>query len=353
MEFFVPGRTELIGNHTDHQKGRVLAAAVSAGISARAERRADDRIVVHSEGFETVDICSTQLAPRPEEAGRAAALVRGMAFAMAGAGFHVGGFEARIRSDLKPGGGLSSSAAFTVLIGRIINELYNGGRAAALTIAECAQRAENLHFGKPCGLMDQLVCAMGGTVYIDFLTGECRNVFCDFGEMGFCLCLTDTGGSHVGLTEAYAAILADMHREAERFGRELLGYVNPKDFFSQPEREDAPYLRAKHFFEENDRVPQMRRAIEERDGAACAALMNASGRSSERLLKNIRTAAGDDRLERGLALSGALLAGRGAWRVHGGGFAGCVQALVPCGIFEEYRTAMDAVFGAGSCMKIM
>ena len=353
MDFFVPGRTEIIGNHTDHQRGRVLAAAVRQGIYAQAEATGENWVLVCSEGFGELRVRLDQLAPRPEEEGSPTALLRGMLCALREAGFALGGFQARLRSELRAGGGLSSSAAFTVLTGRMVSGLFNGGGIEALTLARCGQQAENRHFGKPSGLMDQLACAMGQAVYLDFLTGEIAPVRGRFGDMGLTLCLTDTGGSHAGLTEAYAAIPRDMCGEAARFGQEVLCYVNPKDFFARPAREDLAYRRARHFFEENARVPLLRAALEAGDGGTCLRLMNESGRSSETLLENIRAPQGDGRLEEGLALSASLLRGKGAWRVHGGGFAGCVQALLPREDFPAYRAAMERVFGPGSCIEIM
>ena len=353
MHFFTPGRTEIIGNHTDHQLGRVIASAVTQGIHGDTDPTEDGVIALRSEGYGEVLVELSDLSPRPEEAGTPAALVRGVACAMAERGYRIGGFRAYLRSELPVGGGMSSSAAFSVLMGKILNVLYNDGAADAVTLAECAQQAENRHFMKPSGLMDQLACAMERTVYIDFLTGEITALACDFGAMGLALCLTDTGGSHAGLIDAYAEIPADMCAAAREFGREYLGYVNYSDFLAANPPHDRAHDRARHFFEENERVLRMRDAILNADRDACIALMNASGRSSEELLRNIRAPGGDDRLKRGLALSAELLEGEGAWRVHGGGFAGCMQALVPLNELEKYRTAMDAAFGSGSCVRIM
>ena len=276
-----------------------------------------------------------------------------MACALKKRGYKVGGFRAEIRSELRSGGGLSSSAAFCVLIGRIISELYNGGEIDAVTLAKCAQEAENIHFGKPSGLMDQLACAIGKAVYIDFAKDEIVPLDCDFGAMGLTLSLTDTGGSHANLTDDYAAIRQDMNKAAAAFGQDVLRYVNYEDFCAREGFEESVRLRAEHFFEENERVPLMRKAMECGDRDECLRLMNLSGRSSEEKLRNIRCKAGDDRLEKGLELSAKLLEGKGAWRVHGGGFAGCVQALVPSDYFAEYAKAMDASFGLHACFKIM
>ena len=351
QRFFAPGRTELAGNHTDHQLGRVLAASVDVGIRARAARRRDRRVCIHSRGYRPFTVSLDDLRVDPHASGKPWALVRGVAAAILEAGGQIGGFEAWASSALRTGGGLSSSAAFEILIGRIFNALYNGGAFTPEQLARFGQQAENRHFGKPSGLMDQMACARSGAVYLDLAAGEILPVAAPFAAMGLTLSLTDTGGSHAGLTAAYAAIPADMHSVAQRFGAETLSQVVPADFFAhrQPGLADD---RAAHFFAENARVPQMRDALARRDAGEYLRLMNASGRSSEQLLRNIQVPGGDDRLARGLACASALLDGVGAWRVHGGGFAGGVQALMPCTAFPAYRQAMEARFGPGSCREL-
>ena len=299
QRFFAPGRTELAGNHTDHQLGRVLAASVDVGIRARAARRRDRRVCIHSRGYRPFTVSLDDLSVDARAYGKPWALVRGVAAA----------------------------------------------------ILEAGGYAENVYFGKPCGLMDQMACARSGAVYLDFAAGEILPVAAPFAAMGLTLSLTDTGGSHAGLTAAYAAIPADMHSVARRFGVETLSQVDPADFFAhrQPGLADD---RAAHFFAENARVPQMRDALARRDAGEYLRLMNASGRSSEQMLRNIQVPGGDDRLARGLACASALLDGVGAWRVHGGGFAGGVQALMPCTAFPAYRQAMEARFGPGSCREL-
>ena len=231
QRFFAPGRTELAGNHTDHQLGRVLAASVDVGITARATRRRDRRVCIHSKGFRPFTVVLDDLAVDPRAYGKPWALVRGMAAAILDAGGEIGGFEAWASSALKPGGGLSSSAAFEILVGRIFNALYNGGTFSPKQLARFGQQAENRHFGKPSGLMDQLACALDGAVYIDFAAGEIAPVAAPFADMGLTLSLTDTGGSHAGLTAAYAALPADMCSVARRFGAETLSQVDPADFY--------------------------------------------------------------------------------------------------------------------------
>ncbi len=353
-KFFAPGRTELAGNHTDHQKGRVLASAVDKGIYAEVEQNFDNIVRIRSEGFEDMEIDLLDLDIHPEEFGSSKALVRGVASAMFDLDARFGGFNAVIRSELNSGSGLSSSAAFAVLIARIFNGLYNNSELEPKAIALLARQAENLHFGKPCGLMDQLACALGKAVYIDFLTGDIQPVNADFSRMGLTLCLTDTGGSHAGLDTSYARIPADMRYIASFFGKEVLGEVRPGDFFSKRwDTTDRPVRRAKHFFDENERVPKMRDALIEGNAEEYMRLMNESGRSSEKYLNNIVTSVTDDRkLENGLILSEKLLDGIGAWRVHGGGFAGCVQALMPTEYFGSYKKEMERSFGDCACREL-
>ena len=352
--YFAPGRTELAGNHTDHQKGRVLASAVDKGIHAFAEPNFDNIVRIRSLGFPDMEINLLDLDVHPEEFGSSSALVRGAAAAMYDVGARFGGFDATLESELPTGSGLSSSAAFSVLMCRIFNDMYNNGELEPMGIARMAQQAENLHFGKPCGMMDQLACALGKAVYIDFLTGEVSPINADFSRMGLTLCLTDTGGSHAGLDTSYARIPADMRLIASFFGKELLGEVDPAEFYAKDwDISDRPVRRAKHFFEENARVPKMRDALERGDAAEYMRLMNESGRSSEELLNNIITSAtGDTKLAQGLDRSRKLLEGVGAWRVHGGGFAGCVQALMPTEYFPKYKAEMEGHFGAGSCREL-
>ena len=353
-EFFVSGRTELAGNHTDHQNGRILAAAIDLGVSARAAANDAGVIRVRSEGHEPFEVRTNHLSVRTQEFGTPKSLVRGVAAAFDALGLRIGGFDAEVCSTLPVGAGLSSSAAFSVLIGRILSELYNGGQVQPIVIARAAQQAENQYFGKPCGLMSQLVCAMGHTVYADFKTREIETIQADFSAMGLTLCVTDTGGSHAGLDTSYARIPADMIYIANLFDKGVLGDVDPEAFRSKGwDPANRPVRRAMHFFDENERVPQMRDALKAGDGETYMRLMNESGRSSEELLNNIITSAsGDTKLAQGLEKSAQLLRGKGAWRVHGGGFGGCVQALMPDDYFPVYQAAMEAEFGEGSCRKI-
>ena len=351
---FTPGCTELAGNHTDHQHGRILASGVDLGLHAVCEANDSKIFRVRSDGFEPFELRLDHLTVRPAEFGTPKALVRGVAAAFAELGITLGGVNAEIRSTLPAGSGLSSSAAFAVLIGKIFSELFNNSGIDPLVIARAAQSAENQFFGKPCGLMGQLACSLGHTVYADFKTNEIESVKADFATMGLTLCLSDTGGSHAGLDSSYARIPADMVYIANLFDKGVLGDVDPKDFYKKGwDPANRPVRRAMHFFGENERVPKMRDALKAGDGEAYMRLMNESGRSSENLLNNIVTSAtGDTKLLQGLEKSERLLHGKGAWRVHGGGFAGCVQALMPTDFFPTYQEEMDKEFGRGSCREI-
>ena len=352
-EIFVSGRTELAGNHTDHQNGRILASAIDLGITAVCQPNSRGVVRVDSEGYGPINIRISQLAVSPREFGTPDALVRGVLAGFDELGLKIGGFDAKVTSTLPAGAGLSSSAAFSVLIGKILSELYNEGQVDPVVIARLAQQAENKHFGKPCGLMG-MVCALGHSVYADFKTGEISPLELDFESMGLSLCLTDTGGSHAGLDTSYARIPADMIYIANMFDKGVLGDVDPEEFRSKGwDPSNRPVRRAMHFFDENERVPKMRDALIRGDGQEYMRLMNESGRSSEKLLNNIVTSTtGDTKLLQGLDRSAELLEGKGAWRVHGGGFAGCVQALMPKEYFAEYKLEMEKLFGPGSCKEI-
>lgn len=353
-EIFTPGRTELAGNHTDHQNGRILASAVDLGLYAKAQTTEEKVVNICSEGYAPFAVRLDQLTARPAEFGSPVSLVRGMISVFKELGLNIGGFDASLRSTLPAGSGLSSSAAFSVMIGKLLSELFNDGKIEPIVIARAAQRAENDFFGKPCGLMDQLSCAFGHTIYVDFKTQEIESIQADFADMGLTLCLTDTGGSHAGLDTSYARIPADMFYIANLFDKGVLADVDPEAFYSKGwDASNRPVRRAMHFFGENERVPKMRDALKARDGETYMRLMNESGRSSETLLNNIVTSAtGDTKLQQGLELSQKLLEGSGAWRVHGGGFAGCVQALMATEQFPYYKAEMEKVFGAGTCRKV-
>ena len=314
----VPGRTELSGNHTDHQNGRVLASAIHLNVKASFAANSDSVVRIHSKGYDPIIVRTSQLNIRPAEFGN------------------------------------SSSAAFSVLIARILSQLYNNDAVEDIVLARTAHRAEKDHFGKPSGLTSQLVCACGHTLYVDLKTNEIERIEADFSDMGLTMCLTDTGGSHDGLNTSYARIPADMCYIANLFDVGVLADVDPAEFRSRGwDQANRPVRRAMHFFDENERVPLMRDALKSHNGEEYMRLMNESGRSSETLLNNIVTSStGDTRLLDGLSLSASLLSGKGAWRVHGGGFAGCVQAAMPSDFFPVYQAEMEKAFGPGSCFVI-
>ncbi len=352
--FFCPGRTELAGNHTDHQKGRVMAAAIDLGITAEAERNGERVIRVFSQGFDPIEIRLDRLWPEEREVGTPTALIKGMASILSEKGIPLEGFDAHVTSSLHPGAGLSSSAAFAVLTGYMIVHFSGKPDLEPELLARAAQKAENRWFGKPCGLMDPMACALGGAIYMDCLENRLLPVQCYFDELGLALCLTSTGSSHAGATDAYAAIPADMSAVAQEFGEPFLAMVRSPEFdLHWPEHTSDPaWMRARHFFDETIRVTFMADALGLRDGQRYMDLMNASGRSSETLLRNIENETCGRELAQGLDTAARLLNGKGAWRVHGGGFGGCVQALMPESEFPAYQAAMDERFGPGSCRRI-
>ncbi|MBQ2896339.1 MAG: galactokinase [Oscillospiraceae bacterium] len=356
--FSVPGRTELGGNHTDHQHGRVLCAAITRDTLAAVRRRQDGVIRVVSRGVGEAEISLARLAPRPEERHTMAALLRGVAGALAERGYTLGGFDAYLTSNVPIGSGFSSSAAFSVLLGAVMNELYNGGAASPLTIAKAAQQAERDWYGKPCGLMDQCACALGGVSLLDFLDPTdpaAESLPFDFSEHGFVLAAVKLPDDHADLTADYAAIPADMRAAAKSCGAEVLRYVNREKWENTAATlAERVRERAEHFFEENERVPQMAAALRSADMEGYRQLMLASGRSSRHKLKNIVPPSKPEArlLEEGLDLAETLLGERGAWRVHGGGFGGSLLALMPAADWPAFQTAMDARFGIGAAQKL-
>ncbi len=357
--FSAPGRSEVGGNHTDHQRGKVLACSLNLDVIAVVRKTDDNVITVKSEGYpqDTVDL--SVLTPVPAEEGTSQALIRGVAAALKEAGYEIGGFQAYTTSEVLQGSGMSSSAAFEVLLGTILSGLYNEDGISPVEVAKASQVAENRFFGKPSGLLDQMACSVGNLVTIDFADAndpKVRQVDADFGAFGHSLCIVDTKGSHADLTPDYAAVPEEMRRIAAHFGKEVLQEVPEADFLSKlPElRElygDRPVLRAIHWYEENKRVEAQVAALEAGDFDAFLTEIKASGDSSYKYLQNVYS---PRHLEAqaipvALAVSDLVLKRRGASRVHGGGFAGTIQAFVPNDLVEEYRKALDGVFGEGSC----
>ncbi len=357
--FSAPGRTELGGNHTDHQHGRVLCAAVELDILACAAPNGTDKIRIHSEGYAPFEVAIVDTAPVLGEENTSAALVRGIAARISELGYAVGGFDAYVVSEVLPGSGLSSSAAFEVLTGTIINHFFCADKLRPEEIAQIGQYAENVYFGKPCGLMDQMASAVGGAVAIDFAdpaSPVVRRIDFDFTASGYTLCIIDTRSEHGDLTEDYAAITREMGAVAARFGKEHLRDVDENTFRAAiPEIRkicgDRAVLRALHFFAENKRAALEAEALEQGDFARFLALVNESGNSSALLLENLWSPAAPARqaLTLALAIGKELLGGRGAIRVHGGGFAGTVQAFVPNDILTDFTAGMESIFGSGCC----
>ena len=351
-----PGRTEIIGNHTDHNRGKVLAAAINLDTLAVVTAREDTLVNLHSEGYPPMTIDLGDLSVDPREEGTSAALIRGVADGMARAGFRIGGFDAAVTSDVLGGSGLSSSAAFEVMVGCVFNTLYNDSGMDSVQRAKIAQYAENVHFGKPSGLMDQMASSVGGMTAIDFKQDEPKIEPLSFGfdQAGYALVVVGTGGSHDDLTPQYAAIREEMNAAAACFGEQTLRAVRREEFYRAiPQvREacgDRAVLRAMHYYQENERVTLAVEALRADDLDSFFAQINASGRSSWQLLQNISPQQGDQPLAIALALAEETLGGRGACRVHGGGFAGTTLNFVPDDLLPCFVKKLEAVFGSGSC----
>ncbi|MBQ8580308.1 MAG: galactokinase [Oscillospiraceae bacterium] len=357
--FSAPGRTEIGGNHTDHQRGRVLAAAVNLDTRAAVKENGTHVIRVLSEGYPLCTVSLDDLAPNEAEFNTTPALIRGVAARFAQLGCKVKGFDAYCTSTVLPGSGLSSSAAFEVLIGTIINGLFFDGRVSQPEIAMIGQYAENVFFGKPCGLMDQTASAVGGLVTIDFLEKDhpvIRSVNFDFASRNHALCIIDSQASHADLTDEYAAITQELKAVCAHFGKDVLTEIAQADFYAaipalRESCGDRAVLRAVHFYQDNARVGKQVAALENGDFDAFLALVKESGHSSYMYLQNVIPAGrvAHQEVAIALALCDHYLNGRGAYRVHGGGFAGTVQAFVPMDILETFRAGIDSALGAGAC----
>lgn len=357
--FSAPGRTEIGGNHTDHNAGRVLAAAVSLDTIAAVRANNTNTVHLQSEGFDgefTVNLGSLDIIE--SEKGTTNALIRGVAARMKELGYHIGGFDAWVSSTVLKGSGLSSSAAFEVLIIAILDGLYNGSEMDAKLRAQIAKYAENVYFGKPSGLMDQMASSVGGLITIDFADEAqpvVKKVPFEFSGTGYLLAVTDTGGTHADLTHEYAAIPSDMRAVAEAFGKSKLREVDPAEFYRRIPKlhgkvSDRALLRAMHFFGDNERVVKQVQALTAADMEAFFTHIVESGESSWKLLQNCAViGSAHQGVTLGLALSEKMLRGHGAWRVHGGGFAGTILAFVPETMLHDYVSEMESVFGANAC----
>ena len=358
--YSAPGRTEIGGNHTDHNHGVVMAAAVNLDIIAVVARSEENVVRVKSKGFDRMDVVSLdQLEPDEDEAGRSGALIRGIAAAIVQRGGHVGGFDAYTTSDVLRGSGLSSSAAFEVLIGEIFNGEFNAERFTAVENAQMGQYAENVFFGKPCGLMDQTACAVGSAVTIDFAdpnAPDVNKVAFDVAKHGFSLCITDTKGSHADLTDDYAAIRSEMESVAACFGKKVLREVDEDAFYREiaairEKTGDRAVLRAAHFFADCRRAGELYKAVADDRFDDFLRLIVEGGHSSFEYNQNAYSIRHPQQqgVSVGLVISQKILNGRGAWRLQGGGFAGTIQAFVPADLLDTYRSAMEQVFGEGAC----
>ncbi len=357
--FSAPGRTEIGGNHTDHQRGRVLAGAVNLDTVAAVRPNGTSVIRILSQGYPLCQVDVTDLTPKADEINTTMALIRGVAARFSQLGCQVAGFDAYVTSTVLPGSGLSSSAAYEVLIGTIINHLFFDGRVSQPEIAMIGQYAENVFFGKPSGHMDQMASAVGSMVTIDFYDKEnpvIEKVDFDFASCGHALCIIDSRASHADLTDEYAAITLELKAICGYFGKDVLTQIPEEDFIAaiaalRDQFGDRAVLRAYHFYKENARVPKQVAALRAGDFEAFLALVKESGYSSYMYLQNVIPAGYREHQDVALSLSlcELYLGGKGAYRVHGGGFAGTVQAFVPLDILDSFRKGIDAVLGEGAC----
>lgn len=352
-----PGRSEIAGNHTDHNHGRVLAAAVDLDTIAAVTPNDENRVTLYSKGYNRpfcLDL--NDLSARPEERETTFALIRGVAARMKELGYKTGGFDAVVSSTVFKGSGLSSSAAFEVMLVALLDGLYNGFVIDAKTRALIAQYAENVYFGKPCGLLDQMASSVGGLVTMDFgqEQAQIEAINYDFGARGYSLCVVSAGGEHGNLTAEYAAIPAEMKSVAAALGAQVLREVPPEKMEAEipalkGKVSDRAILRALHFYDEDARVARLVKALKDDDLPAFLQGIVESGESSWKLLQNLYVPGGENQeMALALELSRRMLKGRGAWRIHGGGFAGTILAFVPRDLLKDYRARMDAVFGAGA-----
>lgn len=358
--FSAPGRSEIGGNHTDHQNGKVLAGAVNLDMLGIASPVDEMVVRICAKEFGVCNEVSLHnLSPAKEEYGTTTGLIRGMAAGLVKRGYAIGGFEVYVTSDVMIGSGLSSSAAFEVLIGTIFSHLYNKGAVDAITLAQIGQESENQFFGKPCGLMDQMACAVGGLTYIDF--GDpaepiVEKMDVELASFGYALCIVDTKGSHADLTEEYAAVPGEMKSVARFFNKSLLCEVKKEEFYGaiptlRKACGDRAVLRSVHWYAENERVQAQVQALNVQDVAGFLQQVKASGDSSYKYLQNVYTVKDltKQNLSLALAVSEQVLQDGGACRVHGGGFAGTIQAFVPIWIVANYKFAMEEIFGADAC----
>ena len=357
--YSAPGRSEVGGNHTDHQRGMVLAASINLDAVAVAGKNQENCVKVVSDGYEMSVVPLDDLEKKKEEAGTSAGLIRGVLAGLRSRGYLLGGCSLYVTSDVLIGAGLSSSAAFETILGTVISGLFNDMKVGAVEIAQIGQFAENVYFEKPCGLMDQTACSVGGMIHIDFQEPKqpvVRKLNVDLEQYAYSLCIVDTKGSHEDLTDDYAQIPLEMKAAAAYFGKEVLRNVEEKDLYlhmvdMRKELGDRPVLRAIHFFEENKRVEKQAKALEDGRFKSFLELVKESGNSSFQYLQNVYTNhdVQNQSMSVGLAVSESVLEDHGVCRVHGGGFAGTIQAFVENDFVGAYKETMERLFGDGAC----
>ena len=360
----VPGRSEIIGNHTDHNNGKVMAGAINKDIISVVAKNDENFIRFHSEGYSQDKISLADVSnPKNFNKFTSRALVAGMVHAFVSAGHNVGGYDSYSCTEVLKGSGLSSSAAFEVMIGNTLNHLFNGGEVDNKEIAKYAQYSENVYFGKPCGLMDQMACAVGGFVYIDFEDNKSpvvESIDFSLADRGYSLCIVNTGGSHANLNDDYASVPAEMKAVASHLGQSVLRGLNEEKIIRasadlRRKCGDRAILRAFHFLRENDRVGRAKDALKDENISEFYNIILASGRSSFQYLQNVYTTinVAEQGLSLALALTDGFLDGKcGAFRVHGGGFAGTIQAFVKNEDLDDYVSLMNSVFGEGAAMVL-
>ena len=357
--YSAPGRSEVGGNHTDHQHGEILAASINLDAIGIVKKTDDMKVSILSKGYTLTTISLENLDMQEEEKETTIALIKGVVAGLANRGYKIGGFKAYITSDVLIGAGLSSSAAYETLIGNIVSGLYNNMSVSAEEIAIIGQFAENVYFGKPCGLMDQMACSVGNMVHVDFAdinNPKVEKVTFDLNKYGYSLCITDTKGSHADLTADYAAVPEEMKKVAAFFGKEVLLGLTVDDILEnivkvREQVGDRGILRALHFIRENERVQKEVSYLSDEDIEGFLKTVAASGNSSYKYLQNVYSNADvqHQNVSLALAISEDFLGDNGVSRVHGGGFAGTIQAFVKNDIVTEYQKIMDKVFGQGAC----
>lgn len=360
--YSAPGRTEIGGNHTDHQHGCVLAGSADMDSIAIVSSRNDNKIVIKSVGYDEDEIDINDLDMKQKEQGKAISIIRGILSRFVQLGYKIGSFNAYTSSNVIKASGLSSSAAFEVLVGTILNYEFNDGKITPVEIAQIGQYAENEYMGKPCGLLDQMSCSVGGFVFIDFNDPTkpiIKKVDYDFVHSGYTICIVDTGGNHADLTPEYGKIPEEMKNVAQYFGKEVLRQVDEKEFYNniavlRQKCGDRAILRAIHFFDENNRAEEEANALENNDFQKFLDLVQESGDSSYKYLQNVfaTKSVEEQGISLALAISQKILGSKGAYRVHGGGFAGVIQAFVPNDMVRQYNDKMTKVFGEQSCTKL-